>query len=223
MSPSDMRRQATILIADQDEDVRRSLTALFAEESHPVVEAATGEQALAHARRVRPALAVLEVCLPGLSGYEVCHAIREKLGDDVSVILISARRAEPVDRVAGLLLGADECLAKPLIAGELLVRARRLMRRSPGGAPNSLTTREREVLGLLVEGLDDREIAARLVISRNTVGTHVDHIFAKLGVHSRGQAVALAYRNHLLEPAANGSSDPLADGALRPEVVPTGR
>ena len=68
-------------------------------------------------------------------------------------------------------------------------------------APSPLTPREREVLGLLVEGLSDAQIAGRLVISPKTVGTHVEHIYEKLAVRSRAQAIALAYRESLLAVA----------------------
>jgi two-component system nitrate/nitrite response regulator NarL len=62
-----------------------------------------------------------------------------------------------------------------------------------------LTPRELEVLRLLAEGVGPLEVADRLVISRKTVATHVDHILSKLGVHSRAQAVAMALRQDMLE------------------------
>ena len=71
---------------------------------------------------------------------------------------------------------------------------------SPGGALHALTPRELEVLGLLAQGLNQPAIAGRLFISPTTVGTHIQRILAKLDVHSRAEAVALAYRERLLEP-----------------------
>jgi DNA-binding NarL/FixJ family response regulator len=61
-----------------------------------------------------------------------------------------------------------------------------------------LTPREREVMTLLVEGLSSTDIAERLVITPRTVAKHIEHILAKLGVHSRGQAVAVALRDEML-------------------------
>jgi two-component system nitrate/nitrite response regulator NarL len=104
--------------------------------------------------------------------------------------------------VAGLLLGADDYVVKPFAPDELLVRARGLLRRAGERkvAANGyeLTRRELEVLGLLADGLGQREIAHRLVISPKTVGTHVERILSKLGVHTRAHAVAMAFRHGLL-------------------------
>ena len=113
-------------------------------------------------------------------------------------------------RTAGLLLGADDYVAKPFDDGELLARMRRSLGRAERGAPNCkgrktpeggtpLSPREFEILGLLSEGLRQADIAERLVLSPKTVGTHIQHILFKLGVHSRAQAVAEAYRQGLVQ------------------------
>jgi len=101
--------------------------------------------------------------------------------------------------VAGILLGADDYLGKPLAHDEFLARVRRLLlrRAQPAPAPK-LTPREHDVLDLLAQGLKQKEIADRLVISGKTVGTHTEHIFAKLGARSRVQAVEAAHRRELL-------------------------
>jgi DNA-binding NarL/FixJ family response regulator len=108
-----------------------------------------------------------------------------------------------LDRAAGLMLGADDYLLKPFAPEELLARVHALLRRArvdrPGTA-NSLTRRELDVLGLLAEGRTQAEIARELVLSPKTVATHLERILGKLGVHSRAQAVAAAYRERLLEP-----------------------
>jgi DNA-binding NarL/FixJ family response regulator len=160
----------------------------------------SGEEALAIAQRERPRVVVLEVCLPGICGYEVCRELKDALGQNVSVIFVSGTRKESFDRVAGLLLGADDYLVKPFAADELLARVRGLIRREnqlPASAASALTPREQDVLQLLAEAHDQKEIASRLSISTKTVGTHLEHIFSKLGVRSRAQAVALAYRDDL--------------------------
>jgi DNA-binding CsgD family transcriptional regulator len=90
---------------------------------------------------------------------------------------------------------------KPLAPDELLARVRRLVRSTMPVAPavaSRLTARETEVLRLLAEGCEPAEIAKQLFISRRTVGTHLENIMRKLGVRSRAQAVALAYREELV-------------------------
>jgi len=193
-----------ILLADPDECSRAFVSSLLREAGHEPIAVASGEEALDAALRQRPRLVILEVCLPGICGYEVCRRLREDFAETVSIMLVSGTRTEPHDRVAGILLGADDYLGKPPAADEFLARVGRLVCRSasPTASPApSLTGREREVLGLLEQGLAQREIADRLCISHRTVGTHIEHIFVKLGVRNRLQAVALAHRHQLADPA----------------------
>ena len=128
--------------------------------------------------------------------------LREELGEELPVLFLSGARTEPYDRVAGLLVGADDYVVKPFAVDELLARVRRLVRHAPQAAEARiaalLTSREREVLRLLTEGLAADEIAKELFISKKTVGTHLEHIFTKLGVRSRSQAIAIAYRDELV-------------------------
>ena len=147
-----------------------------------------------------PAAAILDVNLPGMSGYQVCDALRRTYGADLPILIVSGERTESFDRVAGLLLGADDYLSKPFEPGELLVRIAALVdrRAAPPARKRHLTQREREVLALLAEGLGQDDIATRLVISKKTVGTHIEHILGKLGVRNRAQAVAAAYRESLV-------------------------
>ena len=148
-------------------------------------------------------MVVLEVSLPGICGYEVCRALKEDFGEDIAIVFVSATRKEPQDRVGGLLLGADDYLAKPFAGDELAARVRRLGERAVGALDTKvtsiLTPREREVFALLAQGQDQGEIASGLFISPKTVGAHIEHILGKLGVRSRAQAVALAYRRNLVD------------------------
>jgi DNA-binding NarL/FixJ family response regulator len=116
-------------------------------------------------------------------------------------------RIESFDRVAGLLIGADDYLVKPFAADELLARVRRLVRQATPLVPSlasKLTAREQEVLRLLAKGAEQDDIGRQLFISRKTVGTHIEHILQKLGVRSRTQAVALACREDLLGRTGSG-------------------
>jgi DNA-binding NarL/FixJ family response regulator len=190
---------------DDDHSYRALLRDVLELAGFEVREAPDGERALAAAGQERPALVVLDVRLPGLSGYEVLRRLHEIMGRDLPVIFVSSERTETEDVVAGLLLGADDYILKPMDANELLARVRRSLERATRGRPSAspappltmLTARESEVLAFLADGLTQAEIAARLVVSPRTVGTHIQHILSKLEVHSRAQAVALALRHGL--------------------------
>jgi DNA-binding NarL/FixJ family response regulator len=192
------------LIADADDGARAELAQLVARLNYEIVEAVTGEEALELARHRTPSLVVLDVGLPGGSAYEICRELREVHGHRLPIIFVSADRTEAADEVAGLLLGADEYFAKPIAAELFLVRTRRLILRSSARASggSTLTPREREVLGLLVQGVARPEIARRLHITDKTAATHIEHILGKLGAHSQAQAVAFAVRDRLVEAAA---------------------
>ena len=190
-----------ILIADHDAKTRSSISHVLEQVGYEPIEAENGEQALDAARNAPPCLAILEVALPVLSGYEVCHQLRSEFGEALPIVFVSADRTEPYDRVAGFLIGADDYLAKPFAPEELLARVRRLARRAAPVAralASKLTNREVEVLRLLADGLEQDDIARQLFITRKTVGTHIENLMKKLGVRNRAQAVALAYRDDLV-------------------------
>jgi DNA-binding NarL/FixJ family response regulator len=197
-----------VLVVDNDPLFRAFLRDLLGRAGFDVVEEDDGEAALDAASRRKPDLVLLDVCLPRSSGYEVCRELRDRFGDGLGIIFMSGERIDSMDRVSGLLLGADDYVVKPFDPDELLARVRTVLRRvsrpserSNGNAisdspvaDSELTPRELEVLQLLAEGLTQTQIARRLVISPRTVGTHIQNLLGKLGVHSRAQAVALAHR-----------------------------
>jgi len=187
----------SILVVDDDADARVALCTVLARAGYATHASRTGEEAVAWAASETPALVVLDICLPGVSGYQVCRDLKDRFGEGLPIVCISGVRTESYDRVAALLVGADDYLVKPVAPDELLIRVARLIRRSTPLAStvtSRLTRRELEVLRLLAEGERSGEIASRLVISEKTVSTHIDHILSKLGVRSRAKAVALAYR-----------------------------
>jgi DNA-binding NarL/FixJ family response regulator len=190
-----------VLIADQDDEERAALARLLECAGFNVVEVASGDDALALAEEGGLSLVILEVPLPRMSGYEVCRSLREERGKDIPVLFLSGARTESYDRVAGLSLGADDYLVKPYAPDELLARVRRLVakpRRKAARRAGGLTPRELEILQLLAGGQSPDEIAGDLFISSRTVATHIEHIFIKLDVHSRVEAVAVAYRDGLV-------------------------
>ncbi len=143
-----------ILVVDDDESLRACIAAVLRAAGFGVEVAGDGHEALAAAREHLVQAVVLDICLPGLSGYEVCRAHKEQR-PELPVLFVSGERVESFDRVAGLLIGGDDYLVKPFAPDELLARLRALL--------------------------------------------HIEHIFQKLDVRSRAQAVAAAYRQRLVE------------------------
>jgi DNA-binding NarL/FixJ family response regulator len=192
-------RARSVLVVDDDEALRTVVSFGLRQAGFDVTEAASGAAALESASSRRPSLVVLDVRLPDLSGYEVCRELHDRLGCSVPVLFVSGERVESLDRVAGLLVGGDDYLTKPFEVDELVARARRLVERPPQRTSSVLTGREQEVLGLLADGLTPAEVADDLTISRRTVGTHIEHIYAKLGARTRAHAVGIGFRSGLIE------------------------
>lgn len=115
-----------ILVVDDDRDIADIIGYSLRKEGHRPTLAYSGEEALALAERSLPDLVVLDVMLPGLSGFDVCRKLRER--GPVPVILLTAR-GEEGDRVWGLDLGADDYMTKPFSHRELLARIRAVARR----------------------------------------------------------------------------------------------
>jgi DNA-binding NarL/FixJ family response regulator len=198
----------SVLIADADENARTEVAHALRRAGYRVEQAADGGEALARARASCPSAVILEVALGDVSGYEVCRTLKAELGPDIAVMFLSGARTESYDRVAGLMVGADDYVVKPAASDEVLARLRNLLQRLGPGRParhGNLTRREHEVLGLLSEGLKWREIAERLTISPKTVATHVENIRRKLGVSSRAEAIAAAYREEIIPPPMAGA------------------
>jgi DNA-binding NarL/FixJ family response regulator len=209
MSAGSAATDELVLIVDNDPPFRAFVRDLLERAGFDVVEAEDGEAALEAASGRKPELVLLDVCLPRASGYEVCRELRDRFGDALGIIFLSGTRIESLDRISGLLLGADDYVVKPFDPDELLARVRTVVRRvsrprkssngnghtaGSAAADAELTPRELEVLQLLAEGLTQTQIARQLVISPRTVGTHIQNLLGKLDVHSRAQAVALAHR-----------------------------
>ncbi len=211
MERAERERQAgpaPVLIVDGDREYAKFVMDVLKRAGFTSRHLATGENVVALARKRRPAAVILDVVVPGTSGYEICRKLREEHGEDLPIVFVSGDRVDSSDRVVGLLLGADDYLVKPIDADELTARVRRLITRASTqrtkAGPRAdtfaeLTTRESEVLRLLAHGLSQDDIARELEISPATVGTHIQRILSKLDVHSRTQAVALAYRERLIE------------------------
>ncbi|MFN2563789.1 MAG: response regulator [Gemmatimonadaceae bacterium] len=126
-----------ILVVDDEADIVALVTYHLAKAGYRISTASTGSDALAAARAERPALVVLDLMLPGLSGYEVLEQLRASdRTKDIAVLMLTARREEP-DRIRGLSLGADDYLTKPFSPQELALRVGAILRRLNAPAAGS--------------------------------------------------------------------------------------
>lgn len=130
---------ARILVVEDEPLMRDGLRELFAGQGFEVIEAATGPEGLLKGREARPDLIVLDVMLPGLSGFDVLRALRAE-GRLTPVIMLTARGTE-LDKVSGFQLGVDDYVTKPFSVMELLGRVQAVLRRTaapPVAAPAAL-------------------------------------------------------------------------------------
>lgn len=118
-----------ILVVDDEPDIVALVTYHLAKAGYRISTASNGADALRMARQDRPALIVLDLMLPGMSGMEALQQLRaDESGQDIAVLLLTARREEP-DRIKGLSSGADDYLTKPFSPQELVLRVRNIIRR----------------------------------------------------------------------------------------------
>jgi two-component system phosphate regulon response regulator PhoB len=127
----------SILVADDEPDVRNLLGVNLASAGYQVLNAEDGSTTLAKARSHAPALIVLDVMMPGMSGMEVCRVLKgDPMTAGISIILLTAK-AEEVDRILGLELGADDYVTKPFSPRELILRIQSILRRKGAAAPRA--------------------------------------------------------------------------------------
>ncbi|MEV6628939.1 response regulator transcription factor [Amycolatopsis sp. NPDC051106] len=210
----------TVLLADDEPLVRTGLRALLEQQGLPVVgEVADGAEVLPAVRRTHPDVVLMDVRMPGTDGIEATRRLLAELTEPPKVLVVTTFDNDDYVHEA-LLAGASGFILKrarkeeiahavrTVAAGESLLfpeSIRRLVSgRPPGGkyarAAKTLTRREAEVLRLIATGLSNADIAAALVISLETVKTHVGNILGKLGAANRSQAVVMAYESGLVAP-----------------------
>lgn len=119
-----------ILVVEDEPDIRRLIRYHLAQEHYQVVEAEDGEKALRLLQREKPDLIVLDLLLPGMSGLELCRALRERPETARFPILMLTAKAGEADRVLGLELGADDYLTKPFSPREMVARVKAILRRA---------------------------------------------------------------------------------------------
>jgi DNA-binding response OmpR family regulator len=128
-----------ILVAEDDRDIGDLIAHYLQKQGWEAHLVSAGDEALAHAKRESVDLIILDLMLPGLSGLEICRALRgDKSTEAIPIIMVTARTDEK-DRILGLDIGADDYLAKPFSPNELVARVRALMRRSKRADVSSAT------------------------------------------------------------------------------------
>jgi len=216
------REPIRVLVVDDQELFRRGLTMLLAVEDglEVVGEAGDGLEGVELAERAAPDVVLLDVRMPKKSGIEACTAIKETVPSAKIIMLtVSDEEADLYEAVksgaSGYLLKdssieevaqavrvvADgQSLISPSMAIKLIDEFKQMAKpeRTTGPALR-LTERELDVLRLVAQGHSNKEIAARLFISENTVKNHVRNMLEKLQLHSRMEAVMYAVRENLLE------------------------
>jgi DNA-binding NarL/FixJ family response regulator/class 3 adenylate cyclase len=219
-------REITIVIADDQQLVRTGLRVILdAEPDMRVVgEAPDGRAALDVVRRRKPDLVLMDIRMPELDGLRAAKEILSDGDLDSAVLMLTTfdldeyvyealrigasgflLKDAPSDRLldAVRVAAAGDALLAPSITRRLIERFARAARPESEGVPAALaelTSREVEVLRLIARGLSNGEIAAELVLTDNTVKTHVAHVLSKLGLRDRVQAVVLAYETGLAAP-----------------------
>jgi len=138
-----------VLVVDDEPTVREMIAINLRREGLSVAFATTGPEAIDRAQALSPDLVVLDIMLPGMDGFEVCRVIRER--STVPILLLSAR-AEEIDRVVGLEIGADDYLTKPFAMRELVARVRAMLRRARMAAPASTVSPEPDNVASHAEG-----------------------------------------------------------------------
>ena len=141
-----------VLVVDDEPEIVALVAYHLAKAGYRVSTASSGQDAIELARRERPALLVLDLMLPGMSGFDVLESLRaEDQTRDLAVLMLTARREE-VDRIRGLSLGADDYLTKPFDKRELMARIQAIVRRSKGHAQSIIKT------GPITVNLDARTV-----------------------------------------------------------------
>lgn len=215
MSEPRTRLSPRVVVADDDALARRLLRDTLEGAGIAVVaQAADGAAAVEAVERCRPDAVVMDLGMPGLDGAGATREILARRPETVVVVLTGSRRDD--DALRSLRAGAAGYLSKDLalealpraivaalqgeaaisrvLAMRLVEDLRRLDAAGAGLRPvrSALTAREWEILDQLCDGRSAEEIAALLVVSHETVRSHIKHLYRKLGVHSREQATAVA-------------------------------
>jgi len=195
-----------ILLIEDHPDMRENIATILRHSGHSVLVAADGAQGLELARDEMPDLIVCDVMMPGMDGYEVLRTVRSESGIAGTPFIFLTAKGEKRDQRAGMNLGADDYLTKPVSAEELLAAVKTRLQRETLRRPErsldfssavpleklGLTPREAEVLLWVAQGKTNSEIGTILGAATRTISKHLEHIFRKLGLETRTAATLAA-------------------------------
>lgn len=198
----------TILVIEDQQAMRENIGTILRMEGFAVLGADDGREGLALAREEKPDVVLCDITMPDMDGYDVLHALRQDATIRGTPFIFLTAKGEKRDLRAGMNLGADDYLIKPVSADDLLAAiTARLAReecRSAEFAPDfscaeplqalGLTPREAEVLLWVAQGKSNPEIATILGAAENTIKVHLGHIFEKLGADNRHAATLVALK-----------------------------
>ena len=206
-----MTEKISVLLVDDHALVRRGFRRMLEDEEDIVVkgEASDGEEAVRLAKQLQPKVIVMDCALPGISGLVATRQILER-NPKAAILMLSMHSEDTWVRQA-LEAGARGYMLKNAVDLELVTAIRRvaageevldsqIARRATlkGERETGLTVRELEILQLIVGGLSNKEIAAQLGLSANTVAVHRANIMDALGIHKTAELVVYAIRNGLV-------------------------
>ena len=206
-----MPNKISVLLVDDHSLVRRGFRRMLEDEPDIAVagEAGDGEEAIRLSEKLRPRVILMDCALPGMSGLDATRRILEKLPDTI-VLMLSMHPEETLVRQA-LEAGARGYMLKNAIDLELGTAIRKVVAGEivldpqlsqpaalKGERDYGLTTRELEILQLIVDGKSNKEIAAQLKLSANTVAVHRANMMDALGIHKTAELVVYAIRNGLV-------------------------
>lgn len=194
-----------ILIIEDHAPLRRNLEDMLTLEGHRVLTAADGHSGLSLAGEGRPDLVICDIMLPGLNGLEILAAIRSDPATAALPFVFLTAKGDAPDIRAGMTLGADDYLPKPVSRADLLDAIRSRLQRANQQSAFSpsfdspvpleglgLSPREAEVLLWIAQGKGNQDIATIIGCRPATVKKHTIHIFEKLGVEGRPAAILCA-------------------------------
>jgi two-component system, OmpR family, alkaline phosphatase synthesis response regulator PhoP len=219
-------RSTRILVVDDEENLVELVQGYLEREGYQVQTAADGAAALARARELLPDLIVLDLMLPGMDGLEVCRRIRQF--SDAYIVMLTAR-AEEVDKVVGLSVGADDYLTKPFSPRELVARVQAMLRRPRTGpvsdAPEPLELGELTIdtaRHTVLKRGEPVSLTAREMAILNLLAAHPGHVFTRSQLLDRVWGSAF-YDDHVVDVHVGNLRRKLEDDPARPRWVQTVR